>query len=197
MKAIIINPHSFVDVITNSSTELFVCDTKKEISFIKEALKEMLKLYNKLHDAKFTYKDCFKDPVIVYKNKVDVVNNLTEGACYGHMPKTKKDALINGRKHKIEYDFVDKYDIKQKSGESREDYLVRQEECYKNVYKKFEKDPPDWWDNPFDDFYDYDRLNIEELHGKILIFGASDNSIPYDLFELIQGAFGAERYHLG
>jgi hypothetical protein len=35
---LIINPHSMVDVITNSSTELFVCDTEKTIAVVKEIL---------------------------------------------------------------------------------------------------------------------------------------------------------------
>jgi hypothetical protein len=40
--------HSFVDVITNSSSELFVCDVKKSIDAVKEMLKEMLKEWNRL-----------------------------------------------------------------------------------------------------------------------------------------------------
>jgi hypothetical protein len=35
---LVINPHSFIDVITNSSTELFVCDTDKSIETVKEIL---------------------------------------------------------------------------------------------------------------------------------------------------------------
>ena len=35
----VIGTHSFVDVITNSSTELFVCDTEKTIEAVKQILK--------------------------------------------------------------------------------------------------------------------------------------------------------------
>jgi len=35
---IVINLHSFIDVITNSSTELFVCDTDKTVEMVKEIL---------------------------------------------------------------------------------------------------------------------------------------------------------------
>lgn len=38
-QALLINTHSFVDVITNSSTELFVCDTDKTVDAIKDILK--------------------------------------------------------------------------------------------------------------------------------------------------------------
>ena len=34
-----IDTHSFVDVITNSSTELFVCDTDKSLEMVNETLK--------------------------------------------------------------------------------------------------------------------------------------------------------------
>lgn len=37
-KILIINTHSMVDVITNSSTELFVCDTDKTVEMVKEIL---------------------------------------------------------------------------------------------------------------------------------------------------------------
>ncbi|MFA5395705.1 MAG: hypothetical protein WC346_06770 [Methanogenium sp.] len=39
--------------------------------------------------------------------------------------------------------------------------------------------------------------NREELIGKIIIEGTSDNVIPYELFELIERKFDAERIHLG
>jgi len=41
MERIIINIHSFVDVITNSSTELFVCDTDKSVEVVTALVKEM------------------------------------------------------------------------------------------------------------------------------------------------------------
>jgi hypothetical protein len=40
MKKFIISIHSFVDIITNSSTELFVLDTSNSVEFIEKLLKE-------------------------------------------------------------------------------------------------------------------------------------------------------------
>lgn len=42
----IIPVHSFADLITNSSSELFVCATKKSVDAVKETLTELAKLYN-------------------------------------------------------------------------------------------------------------------------------------------------------
>ena len=36
----IINPHSFVDIITNSSTELFVCGKDKTLEMVKDLIIE-------------------------------------------------------------------------------------------------------------------------------------------------------------
>ena len=46
MKPAVISFHSFVDVITNSSSELFICETKKSVDAVKEVLIELAKLHN-------------------------------------------------------------------------------------------------------------------------------------------------------
>ena len=42
----IVSPHSFVDLITNSSSELFVCNTKKSVDAVKDVLKVLADLRN-------------------------------------------------------------------------------------------------------------------------------------------------------
>jgi hypothetical protein len=43
----IVSLHSFVDLITNSSSELFICDTKKSVATVKEIITGLAKLHNK------------------------------------------------------------------------------------------------------------------------------------------------------
>lgn len=43
MERIIISIHSFVDVITNSSTELFICDTDKSVETVRDIVYAMEK----------------------------------------------------------------------------------------------------------------------------------------------------------
>lgn len=50
MEKIIIPIHSFVDVITNSSTEIFMLDTEKSITTIEEMIKEVEKEYPPEYD---------------------------------------------------------------------------------------------------------------------------------------------------
>lgn len=53
--------HSFVSVITNSSTELFVCKTKKKIKAVKEILQKILDGYNIINDSSYGM-DVFDEP---------------------------------------------------------------------------------------------------------------------------------------
>lgn len=79
---IAIDVHSFVDVITNSSTELFVCDTDKTIEAVEEILHKLIDHYNELvelagnHVEKLDYDEVFDTPYIYtkemwYNNKSD------------------------------------------------------------------------------------------------------------------------------
>ena len=43
----IISIHSFVDLITNSSSELFVLDTKKSVGAVKELIEQLAEIYNR------------------------------------------------------------------------------------------------------------------------------------------------------
>lgn len=54
----IINIHSFIDVITNSSTELFVCNTDKTLETIETLVYEMEKQYPNEYGHKLSVDYC-------------------------------------------------------------------------------------------------------------------------------------------
>jgi|LakMenEpi03Aug12_release.lakeMendotaPanAssembly.Ray.scaffolds.fasta_scaffold53998_3 hypothetical protein len=101
MKTIFVaNNHSFVDVITNSSSELFVCNTDKTIDLVKDILKELL--YK--HDPKLNFDDCFGEielskfnfdtnliPVEIYHNYLSFANEYD-------IPRYLKNKI---KKHKL------------------------------------------------------------------------------------------------
>lgn len=64
MDKILIEVHSIVDIITNSSTEMFVIDTNKSIETIKEILEHAIDLHNKSTNSNYTFDDIFKDITI-------------------------------------------------------------------------------------------------------------------------------------
>ena len=60
----VINTHSFVDLITNSSTELYICDNKKTLECVKEILTVLLDNHNRMMNTSFTFDEVFKEPEI-------------------------------------------------------------------------------------------------------------------------------------
>ena len=124
-KKIRIKIHSFVDVITNSSTELFITNNRKTIDQVKDILEEIIDYYN---------------------------------------------------------DGVEKRLYEESEKLSINDFLVY-------IYTK-EK-----YDNRSKGYgWDYEKKkNI----GKIMIEGAEDNIIPYEIFDMIERVFKAEREYLG
>jgi len=65
MKTLFIIPlHSAADLITNSSSELFVCNTKKTLEAVREMLVELINNHNKLSGENHTFENCFREPTI-------------------------------------------------------------------------------------------------------------------------------------
>lgn len=117
--AIAINIHSFVDVITNSSTELFVCNTDKSVDMVADILREKLEQFNTLNDTNHTFEETFEYPYIYTQEMCDKAGEYAWG--------------------------------------------------YEN------------------------QGNV----GKIIIESASDNTIPYEMWDLIDRLFDTNRHHLG
>ncbi|MFA7101418.1 MAG: hypothetical protein WC196_06820 [Bacilli bacterium] len=110
-----------IGFVSNSSSEAFICETKKTLDEIEAELREMLELYNKLTGSNHNFDDVFQYPVL--------------------------------------------------ADDSNTDYL--------NEYRSYYKQPK------------------QDLTGKVIIYSASDNTIPWALFELIEEAYNATRIHMG
>ena len=61
---ITINVHSMVDVITNSSTELFILDKEKSVDVVKGILQEAINLHNISHNTNYKFEDIFDEPYV-------------------------------------------------------------------------------------------------------------------------------------
>ena len=71
-KVLVIETHSFIDVITNSSTEIFICDTDKTLDAVNEILHELIDNHNRLakHSDKISplvFENVFQEPYIYTK----------------------------------------------------------------------------------------------------------------------------------
>jgi hypothetical protein len=141
MKQIImVNAHSVVDVITNSSSELFVVHGNKTIEQIEAILRKLVDNYNAnqeigaydKYSCQISYDECFGD-IYIYTKEMCAEDEAEADRCQ-----------------------------KQYGDDCTYGYEGRKE-------------------------------NI----GKIFIESKSDNTIPYEMFDMIHNIFNTSRYHLG
>ena len=67
----VINTHSVVDVITNSSTEIFVCNTDKSIEVVEQCLRAMLSVYNSENGYAQLFEDVFTSIRIANEDDIE------------------------------------------------------------------------------------------------------------------------------
>ena len=231
--------HSAVDLITNSSTELFVCDTDKEIQIVKEILQRILDGYNMMEQKSYTM-DVFKEPFRVNleeyrkwkkeddvkrkkceksKNWKDYYNDRSPYATIAgwfiddedveEIKKIRKDIIRNGYEERgfgYGYNRVNDYEERfEKVCTSINDWKEKSELIRKEVdkiYKEIEKGikngehKPHWWDAPWK-YSSYNFGLVKNLDGCIILLGAGDNSIPYDIWDAINRQLNGSNYHLG
>lgn len=219
----IINLHSILDVITNSSTELFVCDTNKTVEMIKEILAADPNVCG------------YKEPWI-FNLKEYREFRKKERERIARWEETHEPCDCNNPYYAIEgwfYDTEDEEDMKYLREQFIEDgdrsgyYWISTRNPYTDrIYKVEEKaaktDPgkweiqykaklteiekiykeveamdvkPEWWINP--NKFHYNEQPVNDLDGKIIIVGEDDNSISCDHFDWIENTFNAQRHHLG
>jgi hypothetical protein len=133
---LIISPHSFVDVITNSSTELFVCDTTKTLDAVKEVLAKLLQLHNELTDEENTFESVFKELCVTpyefdfYKVPKEIRDEYEQFCRYGN-PFVKTHYF---------------FDEDDKKNEEREILEEKERELRKGLeYKEFLKERDALW----------------------------------------------------
>lgn len=97
MVLLVVKPHSFIDVITNSSTELFVTDKDRSVEFVKELLQELLNTYNKYNDTNYSFDSVF--------GEIDIYDGSKFGTWYDEHAGLKKGQLyiISAEDNSIPY----------------------------------------------------------------------------------------------
>lgn len=127
---IVINTHSFVDLITNSSSELFVCDTDKSLDMVKQIIEKITRnYYDEMNEeCPDIWEDIFQEPTIVKKGfnlkEYPDQETLNKATNYWHEINTRVDWQIveNARQQIIEYFGIEgnealiDYNIKIKKG---------------------------------------------------------------------------------
>ena len=78
------------------------------------------------------------------------------------------------------------------------DYTLRNKEVLK-IYEEVSKEKikPNWWKQPWKYSWNYMHPLVKDLDSSIIVCGSDDNSIPYEIWDVINGQLGGTNYHLG
>ena len=213
MKNIAVIPiQSFRDIITNSSSELFVLNTNNTIQKIKEILSSItsgyldpiifdLEKYNKwkednsfVSNLESTYFDTIEgwftdldDENSLFDYRLQAFRNIMEynslEVCYF------KESNIPFYTEFMKFAKT----IGLKSINSFSIYRENKEEKCKEFFNQFEKlgnTLPSWWNPKEED-------TIQGLNGKVLLLSCDENSIPYESFDFINEILNGYNLHLG
>lgn len=111
-KLLVVRPHSFVDVITNSSTELFVCQGDKSAEMVREILEEKWKAFKELYGYREELSKILEVKVWGEKNaKKDIArmssNDMEWVKDYGVKVKDGDICIIGTEDNSIPWEFFD------------------------------------------------------------------------------------------
>ena len=212
MNLSIIPIQSFSDIITNSSSELFVLNTNNTIQKVKEILSSItsgyidpiifnLENYNKwkednslVSNLESTYFDTLKDWLTdlddedsLFEYRLQAFRNIMEynslEVCYF------KESNIPFYTEFMKFAKT----IGLKSINSFSIYRENKEEECKEFFNRFEKSGnilPSWWNPKEED-------TIQGLNGKVLLLSRDENSIPFESFDFINEILNGYNLHLG
>ena len=212
MNLSVIPIQSFSDIITNSSSELFVLNTNNTIQKVKEILSSItsgyidpiifnLENYNKwkeddsfVSNLENTYFDTVKD----WLTDLDDEDSLFEyrlQAFRNIMEYNSLDVCYFKENNIPFYTEFMKFakTIGLKSINSFSIYRENKEEECKEFFNRFEKSGnilPSWWNPKEED-------TIQGLNGKVLVLSDGENSMPFDSFDFINEVLNGYNIHLG
>ena len=163
-QGLLLNIHSVVDTITNSSTELFLGKTEKSLEVVNEILFDYISMYYKHNPEDEDYKkfDGTLDSIL----SVELIEESNVKSFAEHILNYSTPWWFKLKGERPRYD-------------------------YKN-YDEYNKKYEEWFDENKDEIH-------SQLIGCIKIEGSTDNSIPSELFDLIENIFeeNSERIHCG
>jgi len=182
MNGLLIRLGASLDIVTNSSSEVFICDTNKDAQTIRSYLGEVLSIYNETYDRECLFPEVFGD---IFVSNVDVTK-------YG-VPDDSEHGLLA-----LTYG-TQEYEDFEKEHENKGDYWEKYKETRSKVFDYFKN-----INNISDDDTQQLDLISEALSwgyivkkGDIIVYSASDNSIPWEVMNIVEDMLNANRIHLG
>lgn len=165
-----IKVNSFVDVITNSSSELFICNTDKTVETVRDILKNLLEDFNQSNMYSYTFEECFGSIAVV-----DGVNNT--GEPYIDDLPYNFDAALDKRREQIlwcicEHELDKNSDWSKKPYHEKIDAVESVVKIRMNAYKREialsnviseQSNLPSWWFTRISDHFKWRLVVMENL----------------------------------
>lgn len=216
----IVNSHSIIDVITNSSSELFVCKTDKTLETVKELLKSNTQLYGYCEPWIFNIDEYYEWKKHTHMNwwgsrainegeeefdnpKFHMISGwFSDNSTEEDLMYIRKEIIEHGPKRGFGW-FSGDHTYRERLANATKnlsDFKAKMEaedQEIDKIYAELEATPhkPDWWENPLP--FVWNSTSITSIDGCVMIESTDDNSIPFDEFDWIEETFHARRYHLG
>ena len=208
----VVEIQSFSDIITNSSSELFVLNTNNTIKKVKEILNSItfgyqdpiifnLESYNKwkednssVSNLESAYFNTVEDWLIDLDSEDSLFEYRLQAFC--NIMEYNSLQVCYFRENNIPFytefmKFVKTIGLK--SAERFSIYREKKEEECKKFFNQFEKSGntlPSWWNPKEED-------TVQGLNGKVLLLSCDENSIPYESFDFINEILNGYNLHLG
>lgn len=169
-----ISSHSFVDLITNSSSELFVCDGRKTVEAVKEILQTLLETHDRISGESNTFENVFGQIEIAdytfqwWDVPEDVRENYKQYHSYALFERYPYGMGISSQDSEEKKTLQEKdREIGQRIGIWEEDLYDKSLKEYNRRWKKYRKEVDKLWTDygsrslisEFDLFYEFLRQN--------------------------------------
>lgn len=218
-----IKPHSCVDLITNSSTTLFIWDVSQTLQAVKETIIELAKQVGdgeEAIDESRLFTDIMLEPTVCLFDfdmhkypRVDIYKSFNDYNQY-----TEHPLYLKCRKEEEAFEAVTPRPTEEKA---RQKWNAHYHQIWKPWRKAQEKEElalyrwifkqnhlpwthvpgshdscPEFW-VVVDQFRTAISYGYTLQKGAVMIYSKEDNSIPWPLVERIEGALPCRRLHLG
>jgi len=197
-----VTPHSLIDTITNSSSEIFVCGTDKSVHFVKRYLKDLI--FKKPYDPDYaedfiqkemTYEQVFGEVYTVTEKNVDELIDclvMDYGLVVAEIVQEKSFFKINTDQLAEIPNPPDYFDV------TREYRYMYPYADHEEHNKEVEKQRKTAWETARTAYINlYGDIIKKAFLGLICIESKGDNSIPYPIWGDICEDLNAFHMHLG
>lgn len=191
---IIIKPHSCLDIMTNSSSEVFICNGDKSLKMVESIIEKIMDDYNNPDRPHLdywepcgdTWGEVFKKPTICPFDITRENREEYESLGYDWFDHKRLQAKVE-EMARLRPELSDS----EARDAALENSKIESKKCFEAQKEYASKIGSQ------SDVRLFLNLGVIVAKGDIILGSAFDNSVPYDLWELINSMLSSTNWHLG